>query len=80
MARHGAAESQKTGMKFRFESYPDLRDRGITYSRPQLWRMEKAGRFPKRVKLNGLRVVWMTEEIDAWQAAQVAARGNGRAA
>jgi len=33
-----------------------------------LWRLEKVGRFPKRVKIGFKRVAWRAAEIDAWIA------------
>ena len=31
-----------------------------------IWREEKAGRFPRRIKLGGNSVGWFEDEIDAW--------------
>jgi len=31
-----------------------------------IWRLEKAGKFPKRVNLTGSRVGWLDEEIELW--------------
>ncbi len=31
-----------------------------------LWRLEKSGKFPKRVNITPSRVGWMEEEIDEW--------------
>ena len=36
----------------------------------------KAGRFPRQVQLSPGRVAWVEEEIDAWLAARIAARGS----
>jgi prophage regulatory protein len=58
----------------KFESYEGLLGRGIIYARSHLWRLERLGKFPKRIKLNGQRVVWLADEIDAWQQAQINAR------
>src|SRR5207249_3169422 len=33
-----------------------------------LWRLEKASRFPARVKIGFKRVAWRAAEIDAWIA------------
>jgi prophage regulatory protein len=52
-----------------------LRDRGVPYGKVQLWRLEKAGKFPKRVPISPSRVAWVEQEIDAWIEARVAARG-----
>ena len=37
-------------------------------------KMEKAGSFPKRVKLGGYAVGWRKSEIDAWMAGCTAQR------
>jgi len=51
----------------RFISAADLYKLGIRYSRQHLDRLEKAGQFPRRVKLtpNG-RVGWLESEIQEW--------------
>ena len=54
--------------------YEDLRPKGITYSKVQLWRLERAEKFPKRVTLSAQRVAWIESEIDEWIAARIAAR------
>ena len=40
----------------------------VPYSRSSLWRLEKSGDFPKRIKLtpNGRRVGWKESEIQRW--------------
>jgi predicted DNA-binding transcriptional regulator AlpA len=43
-----------------------------------LWRMEKAGRFPKATYISPNRRVWFADEIIRWQE-QVKGRGRGRA-
>jgi prophage regulatory protein len=46
-------------------AYDDLRDRGIPYSRPHLWRLVRAGKFPKPLKLSPGGVnLWHEHEID----------------
>lgn len=35
----------------------------ITYSRMSLWRLEREGRFPKRIILGGGRICWSEHEI-----------------
>jgi prophage regulatory protein len=49
------------------------------YSRAQRWRMEKEGRFPKRVKLGERRIAWVADEVDEW-ASQRAAERDAEAA
>ena len=53
-----------------------LRERGIPYGKVQLWRLEKAGRFPKRVPLSPSRIAWIESEVDAWIKKRVAARDS----
>jgi prophage regulatory protein len=38
--------------------------RGITYTRQHLYRLEAAGKFPKRVKLGDRAIAWVESEID----------------
>ena len=49
----------------------------VGYSGMHIDRLEKAGRFPKRVRLGENAVGWVEEEIDAWISAKVEARDNG---
>ncbi|MDP6270253.1 MAG: AlpA family phage regulatory protein [Alphaproteobacteria bacterium] len=39
-----------------------------------LWRLERAGKFPRRVHLGANRVAWVEAEIDDWIAERLAAR------
>jgi prophage regulatory protein len=41
-------------------------DKGITYSRRHLLRLESAHQFPKRVMLGPNRIAWREHEIDAF--------------
>ena len=43
----------------------EVRNR-VCYSPPHIARLEKAGKFPKRVMLGPNRVGWLEEEIDQW--------------
>lgn len=38
----------------------------VPVSRTTLWRMEREGRFPKRIKLSANRVGWIAEEVEQW--------------
>jgi prophage regulatory protein len=60
--------------------YRDLKAKGIPYSKPHLWRLEKAGKFPKRVPIGASRYGYVESEIDGHVAGLVAARDAGRAA
>lgn len=56
-------------------SYDDLKPtRGITLGKIQLWRLEKVGKFPKRVRVGAQRYAWLESEIDAWLAERASAR------
>lgn len=57
--------------------YDLLACKGITYSKCQLWRLEKDGRFPKRVRISSARHAWIEREIDEWIAKKIAERGRG---
>ncbi len=35
-------------------------------SDPTIWRMERDGKFPKRLKMGGKSVGWLESEIIAW--------------
>lgn len=59
----------------RYVTRPQLREKfGIPHSKAQLLRLEKAGGFPRRVRLSANRVVWIESEILAWCAARNEAR------
>lgn len=32
------------------------------------WRQEKAGQFPKRIKISARKVAWRRTDIEAWQS------------
>lgn len=38
----------------------------VPYSKMHIDRLEKAGHFPKRIKLGTGRVVWLMSEVLAW--------------
>jgi prophage regulatory protein len=54
--------------------YSGLRAVGIAYSKPHLWRMERAGTFPKRVPTGPARYAYVASEIDEYIAGLIAAR------
>lgn len=60
--------------------FEDLKALGIRYTSQHLGRLERAGAFPRRRKLNELagkfgRVGWLASEIDGWLA-EFEARGS----
>lgn len=38
----------------------------VPYSDMHIWRLEKAGLFPKRIKLGAARVGWFLHEVELW--------------
>ena len=48
-------------------------ERGVPYTYMHLQRLEKDGKFPKRVKI-GHRIAWVETEIDAWIKTKIEAR------
>jgi prophage regulatory protein len=47
----------------------------IPLSDPTIWRMEKDGKFPKRIRLGGNSCGWLLSEVMAWLAKRAADRG-----
>jgi len=43
-------------------------------SDPTIWRMEKAGKFPRRIKLGGNSVGWFESEVLTWLKNKAAER------
>jgi len=52
--------------------YPELKNK-VTLSRTQIWRLERAGRFPKRIQISDNSVGWDDADIEAWMQARKAA-------
>jgi len=58
----------------RLVSYEDLKPKAIPYSKVQIWRLERDGRFPKGVPVGPQRYAWVESEIDNYIAKCVRAR------
>jgi prophage regulatory protein len=58
--------------------HADLAALGIKFSRVHLWRLCRAGRFPKPIKLSPGRNAWSEAEIADWIKARIAERDGGR--
>ena len=51
----------------------------VPVSRTTLWRMERAGQFPKRIQISPNRVAWLESDVDAWLEGRKPSTGiNGR--
>jgi prophage regulatory protein len=57
-------------------NFLELRAYGVLYGRSQIDRLEKAGKFPKRVALGTWRVGWLETEIISYVRTQVASRSR----
>jgi prophage regulatory protein len=58
----------------RLLTYPELRERGIKYSRQHLDRLMKAKQFPLKIQIGAARIGWVESEVDAWLKAKADAR------
>ena len=56
--------------QIKFLRLPEVIER-VTYSAPQIWRLEKANKFPKRVQIGANRVAWIATEIEEWMSSKV---------
>jgi prophage regulatory protein len=55
----------------------DLEAKGLKYSAAHRWRLIKAEKFPKPIKLGqGGRLAWIEEEIDRYIAERIAERDS----
>lgn len=64
----------------RLISYAALSDKGIPYSKIQIWRLERDGQFPKRVKIGAQRYGWVEAEVERWIIERIRARDEAEAA
>jgi prophage regulatory protein len=46
----------------------------LNLSDATIWRLEKAGKFPRRIKLGGNSVGWFSTEIEKWLSKKSADR------
>jgi prophage regulatory protein len=52
--------------------------KGIGYSRAHLWRLIKAGDFPRPVKIGENKNAFVETEIDTWIEGKIAERDRSR--
>ena len=48
--------------------------KGIHYSKPHLYRLMKAGKFPQPIRLGERRIAWPESEINSWLESKIAER------
>jgi len=46
----------------------------VPYTGQHILRLEKSGKFPRRVRVGANRVAWLLSEVEAWVAARVSER------
>ncbi len=46
----------------------------IPYSDMHIWRLERDGKFPRRIKIGPNRVAWLLSEVSAWIEGKAAER------
>lgn len=56
----------------------DLKHRGLKWTNKHLLALEKAGRFPRRIYLSEKTVVWLLDEIEAFEAKRANSRYETR--
>lgn len=65
-----AATNSEFGKGERFLRLPAVMDR-IPYSRPTIYRLMAAGKFPKAIQLSAGAVAWRERDIDLWCQARI---------
>ena len=43
----------------------------VSYSAPQIWRLEQVGKFPKRIRIGDNRVAWLHSEVEDWMNSKI---------
>ena len=59
----------------KFLMLPQVREI-VPYSASHIWRLERSGKFPQRVRLGGKRVAWLQSEVNSWVESKLAARAD----
>jgi len=63
-------------MATRLIPYEALKEKCIPFSKSHIWRLEKAGKFPKRVPISAGRYGYIESEIDAYLDRKIAERDS----
>jgi prophage regulatory protein len=48
--------------------------KGVPYSKPHLWRLIRAGKFPRPIRLGQNRIAFPESEIDDWVRSKIVER------
>lgn len=54
--------------------FKELRDEGVPFTRRHVDRLEREGRFPRRVPIGTHRIAWVADEIKAYVSAMINSR------
>jgi prophage regulatory protein len=61
-------------VQHRLIPYEALKLKGIPWSKPHIWRLEKAGKFPRRVPIGASRYGYVESEVDEHISEKIAQR------
>ena len=50
----------------------------VPYSASHIWRLERSGQFPRRIRLGGNRVAWLQSEVNSWVDGKIALRTSDK--
>jgi prophage regulatory protein len=74
--RTSCTSEEETHVEDRLFSFAELKPvLSINFSRVHLGRLERAGKFPHRIKVSDRRVGWLESELERWRKARDAQRG-----
>ena len=62
-----------TNHPIRFLRLPEILRR-VPYSEAHIWRLEKAGKFPRRVRIGANRIAWVESEVNNWVSSKLQER------
>ena len=48
--------------------------RRVPYSEAHIWRLEKAGKFPRRLRIGANRIAWVESEVNNWVSSKLQER------
>ena len=54
--------------------FDQLEGKGVPLGKTQIWRLENAGKFPKRIYVSPGRYGWVEDEVDAYIEQKIAER------
>ena len=75
---YAAAEGEKRDLSVEETEKVDAILAGSDRTKADIDRLEKLGRFPRRIRLGTNTVAWREDEVDGWSAARQAERRPAR--